>query len=448
MRVLILGAGTVGTSIADLLCHHGHSVSLVDQSALRVREVSSDLDVRGITGSASQSSVLFQAGVSSTDVCLAVTGSDEVNIMAASMAKAMGASRSIARVYAPVFRDLSTFDYQRHFGIDRMLSLEHLTALELAREIRNPSSVILEHFARGAVEVHDIVVHKGPATGRAIRELGFPGKMRIGSIQRGKRMWIAGAEDVLEEDDHIVVFGYPEQLDEYSAYWSCKKLPDVYVTIAGGGETGSHLARSLKSSRFHVSLMEADLRRCEVLAAQLPSVRVIHCNATDKSVMEEEGVGKADVFVACTGDDENNIMAGVEAKEIGAERIFAIVGRPDYANIVGRLGINRAVSEREVMAKQILGYMNTGSVISKTMLPGGGVWVCEVEVQKNAKVMGTPISQLDIPSGCVFATRVRGDQASIPGANDTFEEGDNVVILVEDHIVNGVLSLFAAGPRS
>lgn len=442
MRVLILGAGTVGTSIADMLCQHGHSVAIVDQSPDKIKKVNDSLDVKGISGSASQSSVLFQAGVPSADVCLAVTGSDEVNIMAASMAKAMGAGRAIARVYAPVFRDLSTFDYQRHFGIDRMLSLEHLTALELAREIRNPSSVILEHFARGAVEVHDIVVHKGPATGRPIRELGLPGKLRIGSIQRGKRMWIAGGEDILEDEDHIVVFGYPDHLDEYSAYWSCKKLPDVNVVIAGGGETRSHLARALRSSRFHVTLMENDEHRAKILAAQLPSVNVIECDATDKLIMEEEGVGAADVFVAATGDDENNIMAGVEAKEIGAERIFAIVGRPDYANVVGRLGINRAVSEREVMAKQILGYMNTGSVVSKTLLPGGTVWVCEVEVQAGAEVIGIPIQDMNLPTGCVFATRSRGDQASIPTATDTFLEGDNVVLMVEDHIIHGVLSMF------
>lgn len=443
MKVLILGAGTVGTSIADMLCQHGHSVSIVDQSPNKIKQINDNLDVKGIAGSASQSSVLFQAGVSFADVCLAVTGSDEVNIMAASMAKAMGAGRAIARVYAPVFRDLSTFDYQRHFGIDRMLSLEHLTALELAREIRNPSSVILEHFARGAVEVHDIVVHKGPATGKLLRDLGLPGKLRIGSIQRGKRMWIAGGEDVLEDEDHIVVFGYPEVLDEYSAYWSCRKLPDVNVTIAGGGETGLHLARALRSSRFHVTLMESDEQRAKLLAAQLRNVNVIHCNATDKLIMEEEGVGAADVFVACTGDDENNIMAGVEAKEIGADRIFAIVGRPDYANVVGRLGINRAVSEREVMAKQILGYMNTGSVVSKTLLPGGSVWVCEVEVQPGAEAIGTPIKDMNVPTGCVFATLSRGDQATIPGANDVFQEGDNVVLMVEDHIIHGVLSLFS-----
>lgn len=443
MRVVILGAGTVGMSIAELLGLHGHSVSLVESDPESVRHVNEKLDVRAICGSASQSSVLFQAGVSTSDVCLAVTGSDEVNIMAASMAKAMGSGRTIARVFAPVFRDLSTFDYQRHFGIDRMLSLEHLTAMDLAREIRNPSSVILENFARGSVEAHDIVVHQGKATGKPIRDLGLPSKLRIGSIKRGKRVWIAGGDDVLENGDHIVVFGNPNLLDEYSAHWSCSKLMDQNIFIAGGGETGFHLARTLTSKRFRVTLLESDLERCKVLASFLPMVNIIHCDATEKAVIEEERVGSADVFVACTGDDENNIMACVEAKELGAKKICAIIGRPDYANVVGRLGIDRAVSEREVMAKQILGYMNVGPVISKSMLPNGNIWVCEVEVAATSKLIGIPIKDMEIPSGCVFTTLVRGDQATIVGAEDVFAPGDNVVLMAEDNVVNTVLGLFS-----
>ena len=136
MRIVILGAGTVGTSIAELLCANGHSVTVIDNDPEHIRRINEDLDVLAVTGSASQSSVLFQTGISTADVCLAVTGDDEVNIVAASMAKAMGSRRALARAYTPVFRDLSTFDYQRHFGIDRLLSLEHLTAMALARGCR------------------------------------------------------------------------------------------------------------------------------------------------------------------------------------------------------------------------------------------------------------------------------------------------------------------------
>ncbi len=158
MQVLTLGAGTVGRWVSDILCRRGHSVTVVDADQENVAQINSELDVRAIVGSAARSTVLFQADVCAADVCLAVTGDDEVNILAASMAKALGARRSIARVYAPAFQDLSTFDYQRHFNIDSLLSLEQLSAFELARAIRNPDAIPLEHFARGQLEVYEVEV--------------------------------------------------------------------------------------------------------------------------------------------------------------------------------------------------------------------------------------------------------------------------------------------------
>ena len=158
MRVLTLGAGTVGRWVADMLCRRGHSVTVVDSNAANVQRINNELDVKAIVGSASRSTVLFQAEVGSADMCLAVTGNDEVNIVAASMAKELGARRSIARVFAPAFHDLSTFDYQRHFNIDSLLSLEQLSAFELARAIRNPDAIPLEHFARGQLEVYEVEV--------------------------------------------------------------------------------------------------------------------------------------------------------------------------------------------------------------------------------------------------------------------------------------------------
>jgi trk system potassium uptake protein TrkA len=236
MRIVTLGAGTVGTSIADLLCQHGHIVTVVDSDPAHVRRINAELDVRAITGSASQSSVLFQAGVLGSDVCLAVTGDDEVNIVAASMAKAMGARRSIARVYAPVFRDLSTFDYQRHFNIDRLLSLEHLSATELARNIRNPGSVIVENFARGQLEVQEVEVHrKTTAVGVPLKQLGLPAAVRIGSIYREDSLWIAGAEDVIQVGDRITLIGRREDIDEVRGLFQHGSIAKQDVVIAGGG---------------------------------------------------------------------------------------------------------------------------------------------------------------------------------------------------------------------
>ncbi len=443
MRVVTLGAGTVGTSIADLLCQHGHIVTVVDSDPAHARRINAELDVRAITGSASQSSVLFQAGVLGSDLCLAVTGDDEVNIVAASMAKAMGSRRSIARVYAPVFRDLSTFDYQRHFNIDRLLSLEHLSATELARNIRNPGSVIVENFARGQLEVQEVEVFRTTnAVGVPLKQLGLPAAVRIGSIFRDGSLWIAGAEDVIQVGDRITLIGRRENIDEVRGLFQRGSVVKQDVVIAGGGETGYHLARTLESERFRIMLMEESPERCDFLAENLQRVTVVQADATRRAVLEEERVGTADVFVACTGDDENNIMAGVEAREIGAKKIMAIVGRPDYATVVGKLGIDVAVSERDVMAKQILGFVNAGPIVTRTSLPGGKVGVYEIEVNTDCPATEHVLANLRLPAQCLIAAVLREDFVRVPGADDHLLPGDTVVALINDDALDQALTFF------
>ena len=445
MRIVVLGAGTVGTSIAEMLCDAGHSVTVVDNDEKQTKKIYDQLDVRTVTGSASQTSVMFQAEISTCDICLAVTGDDEVNIVAGSIAKAMGARRSVARVYAPVFRDLSTFDYQTHFNIDRLLSLEHLTAMELAREIRSPGSVVVENFARGELEIQEVVLsEKSSVLGKPLFELGLPTTIRIGSIYRNGRMWIPKADDRLEASDRLGIIGRPADVEKIKGMFQKGGGHKQRVMIAGGGETGYHLARALENDRFSVLLMESDPSRCEHVAAGLKRATVVQCDATSRLVLEEEHVAKVDIFVACTGDDENNIIAGVEARELGAEKILAIVGRPDYANIVGKLGIDRAVSEREVMAKQIMGFLNSGPVITRMLLPGGTISVYEVDVLAGALATEHPLKKLPLPKACLIAAVMRKGFAHVPGADTQLAAGDTAVLFVEEDAVKESLKMFEA----
>jgi len=448
MNIVVLGGGTVGTWIADLLCRHRHSVTVVDIDVAHTRRINDELDVRVVTGSASQSSVLFQANCIGADVCLAVTGDDEVNIVAASMAKAMGARRAIARVYAPVFRDLSTFDYQRHFGIDRLLSLEHLSAMELARGIRHPGSVVLEHFARGGIEVQEVEVSEStPSVGVPLRQLALPRSVRIGSIYRGGRLWIAGADDAIDVGDRITLIGSREDVDDVKRSFQRDVGPKQGIVIAGGGETGYHLARSLESERFSVVLMEQSRPRCELLANHLQHTTVVQADATRRNILEEERVGNADYFIACTGDDENNIMAGVEARDIGAQNVMAIVSRPDYANVVGKLGIDRAVSPRDVMARQVLGYLNAGPVVSRSTLLGGGVNVYEIDVNPRVPATDHVLAKLPLPAHCLIAAIVREEFVRVPHADDRLQPGDSVVALIDDSAVDATLAQFRVNGR-
>ena len=445
MRIVVLGAGTVGTSIAEMLCQHRHSVTVVDHDPAVAQRANDELDVRVVTGSAAQSSVLFQAEVGGADLCLAVTGNDEGNLIAASIAKAMGARRTVARVYAPVFRDLSTFDYQRHFRIDRLLSLEHLSAMELAREIRHPGSIAVENFARGELEMQvvDITVETS-VVGVPLKDLEFPGGVRIGSIDRNGKLSIARAEDKIAVGDRVSLIGTPEDIEEVKGLFEIEPPPKLGVVIAGGGETGYHLARVLEGRRCGVVLMETNRERCDFLAAHLHQATVVNADAQRRASLEEERVGNADVFVASTGDDEDNIMACIEAKELGAKTIMAVVSRPDYANVVAKLGINKAVSPRVVVAKQVLGFLNTGPVISRMPLsPGGGIDILQIEVVEGAPATEHVLADVNFPSLCLIAAVIHENYVKMPGADDRLAPGDTVVALVQDAAVEDTVALFS-----
>lgn len=443
MRIVILGSGTVGTWIADLLCRNNHSVTVVESNVETVRTINAELDIRAIHGSASESAILFQAGIIGCDLCLAVTGDDEVNIVAASMAKAMGARRCVARVYGRVFRDLSTFDYQRHFRIDRFLSLEHLSAVEFVRAVRSPGSAVLENFARGELEVQEIICDDpAPATGKALKEVKLPKGVRVGTIQRQGKTWIAGAGDSIDVGDHITLIGTREEIDSVKSKFQVKAAPVRSVVIAGGGETGLALARMLEGQRYHVTLMEENMERCEFLSRLLEYTTVVHADATRRAILEEERVGNMDVFVACTGDDENNIMACVEAHEIGAKECMAIVQRPDYANVVEKLGINLAVSPRNVVARQVLGLLNSGPIISKKNLPGGGIAIVEFEVMPGVVATEHVIANLKLPPHCLIAAIMSSDYVRVASADDRLTPGDTVVVLVEESALDAVVKLF------
>lgn len=443
MNIVILGAGTVGTSIADLLCQHRHNVTVVDDVSERVSAINDRLDVRGIHGSASQSSILFQAGVSSADLCLAVTGNDEVNLIAASMAKAMGAARTVARVYAPIYNDFSTFDYQRHFRIDRLLSLEHLSAMELAHDIRHPGTVAMEHFARGELEVDEIeVCEKTGTVGKSIKDLGLPPGVRIASITRAGRTSLALADDMLDAGDRITLIGDGDEIDGVKELFQKGSPTKLGVVIAGGGETGYHLAKSLQGGRVGVIVLDADRDRCDFLSENLNSVTVVHTDATQRANLEEERVGRADVFVACMADDEDNIMACVTAREIGTQSIMAVVERPDYAEVVGKLGIDHAVSPREVMARQVLSLLFRGPIISRTSIGSGGLNVVELLVREGAPCTEHVLANLQLPEKCLIAVIVHEDYVIVPGADDRLKPDDTVVALIDDSAIEETVAMF------
>ncbi|MCR9200894.1 MAG: Trk system potassium transporter TrkA [Planctomycetaceae bacterium] len=430
MNVVVLGAGTVGRTVAELLCERGIDVCVVDDDPDVLRRVEEQLDVQTVCGSAFDVSRLFQAGIQLADLCLAVTSRDEVNLVSASIAREMGAARSVARVFNPIFQDNSTFDYPRHFRIDRLISLEHLTALELARHIRSTSVLAVQNFVRGGVEVHGIHVgRKARAAGVPLKQLQLPSTVRIGLITNNERSVIPGGEDCVRSGDHVTLIGSHGEVAKVAKQFEDRDTERTRVVIAGGGETGLNLARLLEQTRCRVTVMEADPQRCDHVAERLPRTTVLHADVKSRADLEEARVGKADVFVACTGRDEENIVCGVEAKQLGCRRLVTIVRSPDYANVLERLGIDVAVSPREAMARQIVGLVSRGVIRERSAIAGNAAEIWELEVRKNVLATRKSLRELALPN-CIVAAIERAEHVRVPSADDQLQAGDTVVLLV------------------
>ncbi|MDO5580211.1 MAG: Trk system potassium transporter TrkA [Planctomycetia bacterium] len=447
MRVLILGGGTIGSSIARMLCPK-NSVTLVDINPEIARELDSELDIRAVCGSASQSSVLFQAGAPTADICLALTGIDEINIVGASIARAMGTSRVAARVYSQIFRDLSTFDYRHHFGIDRLLSIENLTAMELACKIREPGAMLIEHFANGEIEMQNVVITKpSPLLGVELGKLKMSPDLRIGTICRNTNTNIASATDTIEIGDTITLFGIRSSVESMKRTLNVPSLQRQSVVIAGGGECGYHLAQILEVRNYKITIFDADRSRCDYLAGQLKKSMVCFGDASQKKVLEELNIGKSDIFVACMGDDENNIMSCVEARELGAEQLFAVINRPDYAAVIGKFGISAAISPQSVLRRQVEGFMHQGPLVyNNSNLLSGEIDVAELEAGKNSLISQQELKDCGLPKQALFAAIISGNTVYVPDAHSIIKPGDTVVSVVHSSCISAMEKLFAPRP--
>jgi len=257
-------------------------------------------------------------------------------------------------------------------------------------------------------------------------------------------MWIASGEDELHGGDRVSLIGAPEMVTKTRGMFVSESELHLKqrVMIAGGGETGYHLADSLSRRDYRIVLLERNQEHCKRLAKLLPGVTVIHANANRRSVLEDEGGGTVDYFVACTGSDESNIMAGVEARELGAARVMCVVGRPDYANVVGKLGIDRAVSERDVVARQIMGFLNEGAIISQSRIPNGSIGIYELEVSEGTQVTQATLAELPLSGRCLIAAVERDGFIRVPTANDTLKPGDVAVALIDQPAAKESLALF------
>jgi len=435
MNVIILGAGEIGFYLAETLILHAHNISVIEADPLVAAEANEKLDARVIEGNGASVSTLEEASVAECDVFLGLSSDDNTNLVAGRLARKLGAKRSIARVHSDVQRDQWLIDFRELFHIDHLFSSERLAAVELAKYIRNPNHLLVEEVARGRIELQQTRVDaRCKATECSLRDLNLPQRVRVGLIQRGDKVIVPHAGEILKSGDVVTIFGHPSKLQDVGKLLSNK--PDhgetVRVVIFGGGEYGFALAQMLSGGRFRVRIFEKDKKRCDYLSSVLQNTTLINADATSMRMLREEQIGDADFFVGATYDDEDNVMTCLQAKDLGVKHCLTLIHRSDYADAVMRvgkeLGILGAISPRVATARELMRFMTPDRHTSLAKLAGGGD-VLEFSVGENSALSNRRVADVEWPQGSMLVALTHGSNAVVPAAEDVLAPGDQVVAI-------------------
>ena len=428
LKVIICGAGEVGRQAAEVLADADHSVTVIDSCAEHLRTVADELDVRTLEGNAASATVLREAGAASADVVVGATDSDEVNLVAASVGRAIGAKKSIARLHHRAFfaKDL---DYAKHFGIDRLICPEYSTAGAIARALHNPAALAIEQFAGGRIDMHEFSVSEdAPAVGVALQDTRMPPNTRLAAVLRNGQVLIPDASTCLERGDRVVLVGNSDTFDEARRLFRKERPKRRKVVLMGGTPMAVWLCRALREHAWSIRLFETNKTRAEELAEKLDWVTVLNADPMDKGVFAEEQIALADVFVALLDDDEDNIVGAVFAKAGGVTEAVAVVQRSRYLDLLYHIGVDRSFSSGMVAAQEIL-HMLDDSPLQKLATLAGDVEAFEARIGPDAKVAGRTLRESKLaPQWSVGAIR-RDEDVWVPGANDTIKPGDTLLLI-------------------
>lgn len=446
MNIIIIGAGEVGRHLALSLSRESHSITVIERNETLASELEQTLDARVMCADGTSVGVLLEAGISECDLFLALTSDNTINVMAASIARKLQASKVIARVHPEVQREEWLFDYRGHFGIDHIFSSERLSAIELAKFIRNPDSLMVEEVARGRIELQRVQVSgRSDVIGKKLKDIKAPERTRIASVTRGEVDFIPTAQDALEEGDKVTIFGEPRKLRALADRLQKGTVEDreLRVVIFGGGEYGFTLAQMLESWNCRVRIFEKDPRRAQELTDRLSNTTVINTDGTVLAELEEEQVGSVDFFVATSGSDEDNVMTCLQAHNLGAKNCLTLIHRADYAQAIsgsGRhFGMLAAVSPREATRRDLEKFLTSDKfhIVKKI----GAGEIIETSVEKGSIVAGKMVGEIDWPEGCILVARMHGLHAAVPGPDDVLESGDLIYAMVTPKVRKQFLKL-------
>ena len=447
MKIIIVGCGRVGCSLAGKLNADGNNVTVVDTSAEKIADVTAQFDVMGVVGNGATFATLKEAGISSADLFIAVTNSDELNLFCCMIAKRESGCQTIARIKNPEYSKEAEY-LKKQLDLAMVINPELEAAKEVARVLRFPSAVRIEPFGKGRVELISIRLGPdNPLIGQSVWEL--MGKVRanvqLAAIERGGEAHIVHGDTVFQEKDVLSLVSTPKDAAAFLKKINHKGFTVKDVMIVGGSEVTQYLLGILEKSGLSVKVIDKKRERCEELASNWNDVTVINANTADHAMLKEQGIENVDAFVALAGLDEENILLSLFAKEWGVKKMITKINRIDYDNVMAKLDLDTVVCPKNLTADMILRFVRAAkksrgsNMQSLYNIVEGQIEAAEFLVKEGAKVIGKPLRELRLKKDTLVASIVRGGKVILPRGSDCIAAGDTVIVVTKD------VSLFGIG---
>lgn len=439
MRILVVGDGKVGHTLAEHLAREEHDVVIVDRSDEVLQRSEDTLDVLCVRGNGANAKTLMEAGVDKADILIAATAGDETNMLCCLIGKRLGAKYAIARIRDPEFNESLTL-LQKELGIDMAINPERATAIEISRLLRFPFASNIESFAKGRVEMVEFrAQERDVVIGHPLKDLsrrlhGIP-QVLYAAVERDGEVFIPNGDFSIAPGDRVHVAADMVTITAYFRFLGKNSLRVKNVMLLGGGRISYYLAKMIVPIGIHVALIELNGGKAEALSEMLPDVNVIHGDGTDQELLEQEGLTRMDAFVTLCDRDEENLMTGLFAVSQGVPKVIVKNNRVSYADIIGAMGLDSIVSPKSITCANILRYVRArvnglGTKVEKLYrLMNGKAEALEFIARASDPYIGVPLKDLNMRRNTLVAVIVREGRVIVPFGNDHIEAGDSVVII-------------------
>lgn len=451
MEIILVGCGKVGAALARQLSEEGHSVTLVDTNADKLNKLVEAYDVMGIVGNGSSISVLTEAGLETADVLIAVTGSDELNLLCCMFAKKAGHCHAIARVRNPAYSHELDFIKQQ-LGISSIINPELAASREMSRLLRFPAARKIDTFADGRVRlIKFVLAEEHGLDGVQLKDLPACGgrDILVCAVERDGDVRIPGGDFAFKSGDIVTFLATQEKATAFFERLHMPTHPVRSALIVGGGTIGYYLAKDLLANGIRVRILDQDAARCNYLAEQLPGATVLHGDGTDRQLLMAEGLPLAEAFVALTNVDEENVLLALYAKKHSAAKLITKVNRLEFDDILDGLDVGSVIYPKYMTCDYIVQYVralqnDAGSKV-KTLyrILDDRVEALEFNVYEKSAVTGVPLAQLSLKRDLLICCITRGSEIIIPRGSDSIQVGDSVVVVTLEHGLHDVRDIVA-----